>query len=280
MAREANAEIELGMLNAAEKKLERAVKLNPKETDIRRHYAEVLWLQGKHRESIDQLVSATKIGIQEGQEDGLVGISLAEKLLLENQIDGANRIAKKALESAPKEFKSWALHAKIQVVLGKMESFEGRRDSADRYFQRASSDYYRAIALAPQDSEQTRILLAELAELQMQLQQPERALSIWQNLERHYQPNPQPTVYLLGKAKTLLALKRLDDAIELFQLAIAKRPEDSELYVHLAEVQLQNGLIPEAGRTIEQLSRVNPDHPDVPRLVHFMNSVQPSTRIR
>lgn len=273
ISREAHTAREKGQLEDAEKKLERAVKLNPKDPEIRRHYADVLWERGKRQQSFQQLQEATKIGIKEKNESGGVYVSHAEKLFFTNRIDEAAKAIAKAIELSPRDYLAWALHGKIQTVLGNAAILEGRSDSSETHLHQAVSDYYRALALGPSDSDEMKELLAELAELQMQLNQPQRALTVWQNLERQYYPHPQPTAYLCGKAKTLLALGRGDEAMELFRLAIERRPEEADLYVHLAEVQVQLALHDQAMETIIQLESITPNHPEIPRLARELNQL-------
>jgi len=72
------AALERGNLSEAEKHLEDAVKLNKNDVDHRRHYAEVLWQQGKQQEALQQLNEAVKRG---GQNSASLHIALAEKYL-------------------------------------------------------------------------------------------------------------------------------------------------------------------------------------------------------
>ena len=105
--------LEQGNLDEAEKRLEDAVKWNRNDMNHRRHYAEVLWQQGKHQESLGQLEEAVKRG---GQSNASLHISLAEKYLAIQEfttdpakVEIAYRHADEAVRLAAQDSRSWAL---------------------------------------------------------------------------------------------------------------------------------------------------------------------------
>ena len=278
ICREANAAMEQGRWNEAEKKMERAVKLNPKETDIRRHYAEVLWQQGKHRESLYQLEEGTKISKKEGNENGTLSLSIAEKLLSLGQIDKASRFAQRAIDLVPSEYKGWVLLGKIELNLGENQLLQGKEEQSQKHYQKAASHYYRALALLMPETEETMEILSELALLQSKMKQPQRALAILQNIERHYRPNPQPIGVIRSKAETLLEMGRTDEAMNTYRAAIEMTPDNLDLYVQLTDLQLHYGRLNDARDTMGQILYRDPNHPELARLAEQMKIVQSNRR--
>ena len=278
LCHEANTAMELGQWSEAEKRMERAVKLNPTEIDIRRHYAEVLWRQGKYRESLHQLDEATKIGATEGNEDETLSLSIAEKLLILGQIDEASRFAKRAIDIAPCGYKGWALHGKTERSRGEDQLQQGNTDQAHRYYQQAATDYYRALSLLGPESSETLEILSELAVLQTKMRQPQQALAIWQTLERQYRPNPQPILVTRGKAATLLEMGRIDEAANTYWAAIETTPDSVELYAELASLQLRCGRLNDARYTMDRIHRLAPNHSALVQLAEQMKFAQTNRR--
>lgn len=274
ICREANTAMELGRWNEAEKKLEKAVKLNPKEVYIRRHYAEVLWQQKKHQESLKQLEDAIQISRKEGNEDGTLCISVAEKYLDLGLWDAADRFVIRAINAAPQEYKCWTLRAKMENILAEKSAKQGKDKESLQYSHKAMSDYYRALALVAPESEEMRQISTELGTLQMKLQQPQKALAIWQNLEQHYLPNPLPIALLQKKSETLLQLGRTEEAFNVYRKEIEAFPERSEFYVELAETQLHCGRTNDALNTIQMIQNSFPEHDSVAQLREKANSLQ------
>ena len=278
LCREANTAMELGQWDEAEKKMERAVRLNPKETDIRRHYAEVLWQRGKYRESLHQLDEATKISKKEGNEDETLNLSIAEKLLALGQTDGASRFAKRAIDLAPGEYKGWALHGKAELLHGDNQFQQGNAEQAHKHYQKAAADYYRALALLVAESEAALEILSELAVLQTKMKQPQRALAIWQTLERQYRPNPQPVSVIRGKSETLQEMGRINEAVNTYWTAIETMPDNVELYVELTQLQLKYGRLNDARYTMDRINRLVPNHPALARLSEQVQYMQAARR--
>ena len=278
LCREANTAMELGQWDEAEKKMERAVRLNPKETDIRRHYAEILWQQGKHHESLRQLEEATKVSKKEGNEDETLSLSIAEKLLVLGQIEGASRFARRAIDLAPGEYKGWALHGKAELNHGDDQLHRGNPEQAHRHYQKAAADYYRALALLTPESGETEAILSELAGLQAKMKQPQRALAIWQTLERQYRPNPQPVSVIRGKSETLQEMGQIDEAVDTYRGAIETTPENVELYIELTDLQLKHGRFNDARYTMGQISHLAPNHPALARFSEQIRYAQASRR--
>ena len=171
--------MEKGNWEEAEKKFEEAVKLNKKDAELRRHYAEALWARGKHRESLEQLNEAVK---RSDGTDGSLEISFAEKYLSMGDLQLAYRHADQAVRCNPKEYKAWALRGKATWCLAERQVGQVAAEETAKAFDQVRNDYYRALSLSPNN----RSILPELAMLQMRRHEPEYALATWQNLQELY----------------------------------------------------------------------------------------------
>jgi len=197
------AALERGDLNEAEKRLEDAVRLNKNDINHRRHYAEVLWKQGKHQEALQQLDEAVKRG---GQNSDALHISLAEKYMALQEYTTAYRYADEAVRLNPQDARCWALRGRAKRLQAIHQA--GYAEHSAEMLHQAREDYLRAVSLLPNDRE----LLAELAAVQMSCKQPEQALATWLTIQSLYSQNGEPTEVLIGKTETLLTLRRFDEA--------------------------------------------------------------------
>ena len=229
LSRAGNSAMEKGNWEEAEKKLEEAVKLNKKDAELRRHYAEALWNRGKYPEALEQLAEAVKRG---GAEDASLHISLAEKYLMMNNPSTAYRHAEEAIRLSPRECKAWALHGKASWFLAERQQDSDSPDQVRQYLLQARNDYYRALSF----STNHRDLLPELAAVQMLCGQPELALATWQNLQKLFPPDEIPPDLLRGKAEAYVALHRFNDAATCLQAAQEREPDRPEIAQRLQEV--------------------------------------------
>ncbi|MDR3196795.1 MAG: tetratricopeptide repeat protein [Planctomycetaceae bacterium] len=223
------AAMERGDLAEAEKRLEEAVKLNKKDVDHRRHYAEALWQRGKYQDALQQLDEAVKRG---GVNDTSLHLSLAEKHLMLNHLPTAYRHADAAVRLAPKEYKGWALRGKAGWLLAADQESADSPEKIQQYLAQAKNDYYRALSFSPNNRE----LLPELAAIQMICRQPEHSLATWQHLQDLFPKDSEPADLLRGKAEVLIALQRFDEAIQCLNTARLREPELPEIEQRLREV--------------------------------------------
>jgi len=204
--------LEQGNLPEAEKRLEDAVKYNKNDANHRRHYAEVLWQQGKYQEALQQLDEALKRG---GQNSAMLHISLAEKYLERGDYATAHFHADEAVRLDSQDYHSWTLRGRAKRL---QANRQGGSEHAMTMLHRAREDYLRAVSLSPNNRE----LLAELATVQMSCQQPEQALATWLTLQSLYPQGSEPNEVLIGKTETLTVLRRFDEA-EINLIAIRQR---------------------------------------------------------
>jgi tetratricopeptide (TPR) repeat protein len=223
------AALERGDLAEAEKRLEEAVKLNKKDIDHRRHYADALWQRGKYNDALRQLDEAVKRG---GISDASLHVSLAEKHLMLNRLSTAYHHADAAVRLAPQEYKGWALRGKAGWFLVTGQQFSDSPEKMQEYMVQARNDYYRALSFSPNDRE----LLPELAAVQMICRQPEHALATWQHLQDLFPKGGEPADLLRGKAEALIALRRFEEAIQSLTIAQQREPERPEIEQRIREV--------------------------------------------
>jgi len=195
--------LEQGNLTEAEKQLENAVRYNKNDFNHRRHYAEVLWQQGKHQEALQQLDEALKRG---GQDNASLHISLAEKYLEGGDFATAFQHADEAVRLDSQDYRSWALRGRAKRLRASHQA--GYVEHTLAMLHQAREDYLRAVSLSPNNRE----LLAELAAVQMSCGQPEQALATWLTLQGMYPQGGEPNEVLIGKTETLTVLRRFDEA--------------------------------------------------------------------
>lgn len=226
LSRAGNAAMEKGNWTEAEKKLEEAVRLNKKDTELRRHYAEALWMQGKRNESLQQLSEAEKRG---GGSEASLHISLAEKYLEIEDFERAYRHADEAVRLAPREVRGWLQRGTVERILAQRHSDPEKRA---QLLSEARNDFYRALSLSPNH----RDVLPQLAAVQILSGRPEQALASWQNLQELFPPNGEPAELLRGKAEAYIALHRLEDAATCLEAARRREPGHPEIEQRLREV--------------------------------------------
>lgn len=223
------AAMERGDITEAEKRLEEAVKLNKKDVDHRRHYADALWQRGKYEDALRQLDEAAKRG---GINDVSLHISLAEKHLMLNHLSTAYHHADVAVRLAPQEYQGWALRGKTGWLWATEQQFSDSPENVQQYLAQAKNDYYRALSFSPNN----RDLLPELAAVQMICRQPEHALATWQHLQDLFPKGSEPADLLRGKAEALIALQRFDEAILCLNIAQQREPEHPEIEQRIREI--------------------------------------------
>ena len=225
-SRQGVAALERGDLAKAEKRLEDAVKSSKNDINYRRDYAEALWQQGKHQESLQQLNEAVKRG---GQSHASLHISLAEKYLAIREYPMAYRHADEAVRLASRDYRSWALRGRAKRLQATHQA--AYNEHATTMLHQAREDYLQAVSLSPDD----RDLLSELATVQMCCGQPEQALATWLSVQSLYPQGSEPVEVLIGKTETLAILRRFDEAEMCLVTLRQRKLENSE-----SEQRLQN----------------------------------------
>lgn len=209
--------------DTAAKSFEESLTLNQHDSETLRYYAETLWAQGKHQQSVDTLFSALVDAKSTKSQDNQIAIfqSLGEKYLLMGKLDQARWYADKMIARMPRKYEGWKIRADVLAQSGKYEE--------------AMTDYYRALGFVPNNPE----LLSKLGELQNRLGQHDLALATWQSVGRLYATSAEPFDVLYGKSSAYYSLGRLEEATEHLLLAMNKEPDHKEIYPILVDCYLQ-----------------------------------------
>ncbi|MCE5301794.1 MAG: tetratricopeptide repeat protein [Planctomycetaceae bacterium] len=234
LAQQGAVALDRGDQPKAETLLSQAVEVCPVDAEARMHYAEALWRRGARQEAIAQLEEATRLTA----EDASLWVRLAEMHLTVGQPELARSNAERALSLDAKLPSAWAIRGRVLRADGRLDE--------------ALADDLHALGYTPND----RALLAEIADLHRQLNQPDRALQTLQTLADTYPSNEEPSrvLYEIGLAQT--ALGRYDDAAESFASAAARGGSSPELVARLNEVRRLAGRSVQAAETACQRDEI------------------------
>ena len=238
LAQKGVAALERGEQPKAETLLAQAVTACPVDAEARRHYAEALWRRGAQPEAMTQMDEACRLA----GEDASLWARLAEMRLASNQPDLARQAAETALNLDPRLPNAWAVRGRVMRTMGQ---------PAD-----ALADCLHALNYAPND----RAILAEVAELHRQLNQPERALQTLQTLAETYPAGEEPGEVLHWMGLAYVALGRYDDGAESLSAAVGRGKPTAEMLCQLGEAQLLAGHRPEAAEAARHALALEPQH--------------------
>jgi len=215
MSRDGVAAMELGQWDQAQELLTDAVQTSPTDLDARRHLAEVLWQQGKHRDAVVQLEAAVRIDPRHAP----TVVRSGEMLLGIGSIDRALVRAEEAIALDSSLAGAWALRGRIFRKQDKPE--------------RALADMQQALRYSPN---MTNALL-EVAEIQFSLKRPQRSLTAIHYLLDVYAPGEEPQKVLWLEGLVYGALERRQDAVESLYAASLRGQPSAELFYDLATAQ-------------------------------------------
>ena len=230
--------LEQGKWDDGEKKLAAAASECPGDPEPHHHYAEVLWHRGDKTGALAQMLEAIRLN----GEDPQLRLRAGEMYLELGHPDDAGRLANEALALAPQLGPAWMLR-------GEAAELNGRLDEALADFDRAL-EYQR-------DDKRTLFLLAELYRQQGR---PDRALGTLEILRDCYAPGEEPQQILVLEGLAFAALRRYDDAADVYNLALSRDPQSLELHDRLAEAQLKGGRPRDAALTVDQALSIDPNH--------------------
>jgi len=223
----------------AEQLLQQAVLACGSDPEARRSYAEVLWHRAAREEAVAQLEEASRLA----PEDAGLHVRLAEMRLAMNQVEPAIRHTQQALELDPKLPGAWAMRGRVMQANGQLRE--------------ALAAYHRALGYGPSD----RTIPLEIAELYRQLDQPQRALVVLQNLAETYSPGEEPQRLLYREGLAYKALGRYDDAIRSLSAANSRDAPSAEILCQLGECQWAAGRHAEAAAAAREAMALDPQHP-------------------
>ncbi len=199
----------------AERLLEDAVARCPVDVDARRHYADVLWKRGLQMEAVAQLGKALELS----PADPELCIAGGEMYLELGLFDEADRLAREAVQLAPRSAAAWHLQGRVALARGQAEP--------------ALADFHRALAEEPEH----RAVLLDTAEAYRRLDRPQRALATLAVLGETYGPGEIPAEILVLEGLAQEALGRPTDAIESYRRAVVREQAPAEAAARLAALE-------------------------------------------
>lgn len=232
------AAMERNQWQQAESLLAQSVKACPDDGDARRHYAEALWHRGAKKEAIAQLLEAS----QHAPEDAGLRVRIAEMQLDLGHIDMAYRTSQLALDLDPRAAAAWAVRGRVKSARGQLRA--------------ALADLHHALGLEPTN----RDIQLEVAELYRQLNEPQRALAMLENLIDSYPPGEEPQRALCLEGMAYMALGRYDDASESLGMAKLRGQSSPEILCQLGEAELLAGRPMRAAAAAREALALDPNH--------------------
>jgi tetratricopeptide (TPR) repeat protein len=221
-------------LDRAEELLDQAVQRCPTDIDARQHYAQVLWQRGEQLAAINQVKQA----LQAAPDDEGLCVAGGRMYLELGLLDDADRLADRAVSTAPKSARCWHLHAETHLARGRLDD--------------AIGDFHRALAIEPDNRE----ILLDTAEAYRRASRPTRALATLAILEETYGPGQIPGQVHTLEGLALEALGRPADALASYQLARERgdRTEATAARITVLTTTLDGPLAaaPESGRSISR----------------------------
>jgi tetratricopeptide (TPR) repeat protein len=230
--------VEQGDWKKGEEDLAAAIKTFPGDPEAHRHYAEVLWHKGDRTAALAEMMQAVRLNGDDPQLLARTG----EITLELGHIDDADKLAGEALALNPRLSSGWTLRGEVAELRGQMQT--------------SLADLDRALELQ-HDDKRTLFLIAELYRQQGRA---DRALGTLEILRDCYPPGEEPQQLLVLEGLAFSALRRFDDAADVYTLALAREPQSIELCDRLAEAQLLGGRSRDAAVTIDQALALDPNH--------------------
>ena len=242
--------LERGENQAAETTLAQAVRLNEKDAEIRRTYAESLWHVGKKQEAVEHLSEALLLT---AKQDTKILLSLTEKCYELGHYETSLDCAEKAIDSADAK---WGSTEENRLLISKAWVIRARIHRQNGRTELALNDYHKAISLCPKDQG----LLSELATLQAGMGQPERALATWHSVSRMWPLDQEPQHVVFGRGDAYMAMQQYHLACDQFESANRRWPEDVNTYCRLAEAQLACGRVNDAAMIAQRAVEIAPEN--------------------
>lgn len=238
LSREGVAAMERGESDQARQLLDRAVAASPGDLDARRELGEVLWQEGARQEAMVHIEAAVRLDPKHAP----TVVRSGEMLLELGAVDRALARAEEAVELDPSLGDAWALRGRV---------FQRRGE-----FDRALADLQQALRFSPHDAG----VLIQTAELQYQLQRPQRCLATLHQLLEAYPLGERPRRALWLEGLAYAQVDRREDAVASLLAASQRGDPDPQLLSQLAQAQSVAGRPLEAAETARRALAVDASH--------------------
>lgn len=243
------AAIERGDWQLAENELSKAIAACPTDAEARLRYAETQLAHGRPQVAIEHLEEARRLS----NDDPRITTRAGEVYLTMGRAEEAAQRADLAIARDPGGYAAWALRGRA------MRALQRPSDSL--------ADLQRALSHRPDDPQ----LMAEIAELHRQLNQPRRALLALQSCCETYRVGEEPTRLLEMQGEAFAALGRYDDAVDVYAACAAREPTNPGHFFQLARVRYQQGDAVGSESALRQALALDPRHAPSLRLAEQMN---------
>jgi tetratricopeptide (TPR) repeat protein len=232
------AAMERGHWEHAHELLEKAVKTSPSDIEARRQLAEVLWRSGARQEAVAHMQAAVSLDPRHAP----TVVRSGEMLLGAGAIDRALARAEEAIALDGTQPNAWALRGRVYRHQGNAE--------------RALADLHQALRYDPNSPD----ILQDVAELQYQLERPQRSLATIQHLldQAPAGAEPREALWLAGLAYG--GARRPEDAVAALYAASQRGEPHPELLYQLAKAQSAAGRSAEAAVTVRQALAADGKH--------------------
>ncbi|MDA7951790.1 MAG: tetratricopeptide repeat protein [Pirellulaceae bacterium] len=257
LARQAMTNAQQGKFDSAETYFQKAIELNPTDTQTKEQYAQMLLQQNRPRKAIKQLNQIA----QEEEEAGKPYYLLSKGYYQSNQTQKAFLAIESALRQNPKSAQAWHLKGDILA--------QGQR------WQLAKEAYQKGLILKKNDP---AIELA-LANIYLLEKKPLRLLSALHSLNRQNLSDEQRAKLFYLKGMAYKELARNHEAVVQFHLALNQAGSPKETSLHLAETYYQMGDLTNARLVVQaQWPHVNRS-PSMEALRNKLFSAEERTRL-
>lgn len=238
LSRHGISAMENGDPGEAQALLERAVATSPSDLDARRQLAEILWINGAHRDATIHMETAVQLDPRHAP----TLVRSGEMLLNFGNVRRAMERAQQAIALDATLAGAWALRGRVFRKQGNHN--------------RALADLQQSLRFAPHETE----VLIELAELNYAIGRPERSLTTLHYLLDIYPPGDESQQVLWLEGLVYGALERHDDAVKSLYAASKRGEPRAELLYQLACAEQAAGHTVDAEQTLRRALAVNAGH--------------------
>lgn len=232
------AAMQRGQWDEAHRLLNKAVAMSPGDMDARRQLAEVLWQSGQLQDAVVHMEAAVRLDPQHAP----TVVRSGEMLLGVGAVDRAMARAQEAVALDSTLASGWALRGRVHRQRGELDL--------------ALADVHQALRYSPNDHAQ----LQTAAELQYQLDRPQRCLTTLHHLLSTTPPDQQPQQSLWLQGLAYGKANRHEDAAASLYAASLKGPPQPDLLYQLAQAQSAAGRTQEAMASARQALMANGQH--------------------